>query len=582
MPITGASRVVQALKEGGVRCVFGLPGTQTVELFEALRRNGVRTVVTTNELSAAFMAGGWARVTGEPGVILTIQGPGLTWALTGVAEARLDSVPLVHIAGVADGPRARRFRQQGIAQGAIVAPLVKGVVDADSHADPGAAMTEALVLARSGEPGPVMVEISSATLSRETDAPALQRLPAQNRDRTSLDGLCTRVQNARRPVFMVGQGTTRYADRLRTLIEQIHSPLLTSPAARGVVPEDHPLNFGFDPLAVGVANVNALIESSDLVVVLGCKLAHTSTGGFALKLPPDRLIHVDTSDDVLGANYPASLQIVADAGEALDALLRCRPARSAWTSEEITTWRSRLTHRIAAPHEPRVAGTSAGDPQSFFASLRKALPTDAILALDSGLHQIMARRYYTVLAPLGLILPTDFQSMGFGISTAIGARLANPHRAVVALVGDGGFAMTGLELLTAIRERITLIVIVFVDGSLGQIRMQQLEAYGASHAVSLENPDFSLFAAAVGARHLLVGDDDLEEVVATALENSGVTIVEVPVGDTFRIRRMAAFARARETTRRVASPHAFRLFRDVLKRVSRIVGLAPLLMLGSF
>src|ERR1700704_4710562 len=142
---TGASRIVEALQQGGVRCVFGLPGTQTVDLFEALRISGLRTVIATNEMSAAFMAGGWARVTSEPGILLTISGPGFTWALTGLAEARLDSVPILHIVGTPTGsPNGRYFRQQELPLASIAAPLVKAVIEADLYSDPGAAVFDGL------------------------------------------------------------------------------------------------------------------------------------------------------------------------------------------------------------------------------------------------------------------------------------------------------------------------------------------------------------------------------------------------------------------------------------------------------
>jgi acetolactate synthase-1/2/3 large subunit len=155
--------------------------------------------------------------------------------------------------------------------------------------------------------------------------------------------------------------------------------------------------------------------------------------------------------------------------------------------------------------------------------------------------------------------------MGFAIPTAIGARLATPDRVVVALVGDGGFAMTALELLSAVREGTSLVVIVFVDGAFGQIRMQQLMDYGASHGVELENPDFNLLAAAVGARHEWVGDS-VETVVRAALARGGVTVLEVPVKDTLSIRRTATLARAREATRRATVPRVFRLLKKVFRK----------------
>jgi len=549
--------------------VFGLPGTQTVELFEALRQSGLLTVIATNEMGAAFMAGGWARITGDPGVLLTISGPGFTWALTGLAEARLDSVPLLHIVGTPTGsPNGRYFRQQELPLASIAAPLVKGVIEADLYSDPGAAVLDGLLLARSGEPGPVLLQVSSATLGRELSAGAAAVARSSMVERTDLTAVVARVRRAHRPVFIVGQATHRYAKQLRTLVEHVNAPLLTTPSARGVLPENHPLSFGFDPFAGSVRDVNELLESCDLVLAIGCKLSHSDTNGFELKLPTDRLVHLDASAEVIGANYPASLGVVGDAGELFEELLISLPPRSAWTEQELETWRGRAAGGTSDSPEPRIAGTQAGDARSFFESLRRALPPDAMLVLDSGLHQILARRYYRVLAPLGLIMPTDLQSMGFAIPTAIGARMAAPDRPVVALVGDGGFAMTALELVSAVREGIDLVVIVFVDGAFGQIRMQQLASYGKDYAVSLQNPDISLLAAAVGARHELIADGDVgvEGVIANVLQRAGVTVIEVAVGDSFAIRRSAVVARAREGTRRAAGPRVVRFFSRLFRK----------------
>jgi acetolactate synthase-1/2/3 large subunit len=227
---TAAARIVEALRQGSVRCVFGLPGTQTLELFEALRRSGLRTVVPTNELSAAFMAGGWARVTGVPGVLLTIPGPGFTWALTGLAEARLDSIPLLHITGApAAAPIGRRFRQQELDQAAIASPMVKGVIEADLHSDPAAAVFQGLLLAGSGEPGPVLLQLSSIMLGQEHIGPALTALPSPVADPEPLRLVCDRLHRARRPVLFVGQGTNKYSQQLRALVERMNVPLLTTP-----------------------------------------------------------------------------------------------------------------------------------------------------------------------------------------------------------------------------------------------------------------------------------------------------------------------------------------------------------------
>jgi acetolactate synthase-1/2/3 large subunit len=206
----------------------------------------------------------------------------------------------------------------------------------------------------------------------------------------------------------------------------------------------------------------------------------------------------------------------------------------------------------------------------FFEQLREALPRDAIVVTDAGLHQMMLRRYFDVLAPRGLIVPSDFQSMGFGLPAAIGARLASPGRRVIAIVGDGGFAMSGMELLTAVRENIPLTAVVFADGVLNHIRLSQLQRWGASANVTLLNPDFRRFAEAVGARYTKYTGNrsDLDQ----AVEGAGVSLVEVPLADSaaFHAARAAGLVRGliRRTTgaSRAGLRHRTKLLSGILNR----------------
>ena len=282
-------------------------------------------------------------------------------------------------------------------------------------------------------------------------------------------------------------------------------------------------------------------------------------------MPADRLAQVDTSAAVIGANYPVSLGVVADAGMVLQRLTATGTARAAWDPAEISARRERIRQKPAFALEPRVAGVPDRTAVGFFRALRRALPDDAVLVLDSGLHQIMARRHFEVRSERGLLMPTDLQSMGFAIPTAIGARLAAPARPVVALVGDGGFSMNGLELQTAVREGLSLTVIVFVDGQLGQIRLQQLQEYGTAHSVGLANPDFQLLAEALGVRHELVGEN-AESVIRSAIAHPGITLIEVPVGDAAAIPRTAAAARMRGMVRRAAGPRLLGVLKRLLGR----------------
>jgi len=556
---------VEALSDAGVSCVFGIPGTQIIELFEALRLSEIRTVLAASEMGAAFMAAAWGRFTGIPGVLITMPGPGFTCALTGLAEARLDSVPLLHITVSAPvSPLGRQFLQQEVSQSLIASHLTKAVINIDGDSDPHAAVSRALRIAASGEPGPVLVQALPKALGEHEWVDEIETHTVADSGSVQLAAVREKVTAARRPVFFVGTGALRSADMLRAAAEALGAPVLTTPSARGIISDNHPLQLGFDPVKENLGEVNSLLGSADLIIVLGAKLGHNGTSGFNLNLPPDRLIQVDTDSQVIGANYPVSLGVVSDAGAVLAALLNPSLPKSSWQESELLDRRTRI--KVSSDQaEPRVGGSETRDGKGFFAGLRSALPPHAVLVLDSGLHQILARRYYKVLRPGGLVFPADLQSMGFGVPSAIGASIGAPERPVIAIVGDGGFAMTGLEVLTAVRERVRLILIVFVDGTLGQIRLHQLANYGASHAVKLLNPDFAALSAAVGAHYALVGDDAIQ-VIRDALENEGVTVIEVPVGDSMNTRRVAAVARARETVRRAVGTRLIDLVRRLFGR----------------
>ena len=535
--MTGAERLCRALETLGVETVFGLPGTQNVALFEALRKSRLRTIVATHELGASFMANGYARASGRPGVLLTIPGPGFTYALTGLAEAFLDSVPVLSIVGGPAEAPGRRFQLQALDQRAVVAPLVKRVFDLESADGIEATLVEAHAVCQAGEPGPVVVQVSPRILPEEGAAPSAVS-GAQPSRAPSVDEIALRLSGARRVVLYVGQGANGAASELLKLVETLRAPLVTTTSGRGVVPESHPWVLCFDRGSVQV--LNELVESADLVLALGCKFSHNGAHGFRLRLAPDRLIHVDASEAVLGANYDASLTLAADVPSVITALLdRClslgRSVGSGFAEEEVDQWKRRITDAAPRGEETTIRGARPASIEGFFAALRRAMPAESCLVLDSGRHQMMARRYFRVLRPRGLILPTDLQAMGFALPAAIGARLAREDRPVVALLGDGGFAMSGLELLTAVRERIPLTVIVFNDGLYSAISRQQLGAYGHLHGTELQNPDFRRFAESVGARYVRLAGD-VETNLSRVIGGSEVWIVEVMLRESMGVR----------------------------------------------
>jgi acetolactate synthase-1/2/3 large subunit len=413
--------------------------------------------------------------------------------------------------------------------------MVKSVFGVSELAQLDETICMAFETARSGEPGPVVVQLG-APADRPESIP--DTAPANAAAARAVWG---RIHQARKPVLFLGQGCTGSAAVIRAYVERTATPVFTTASGRGVIPEHSPWCLGYDSLRGSTQELNALLRETDLVIAVGARLAFNGTAGFGITLPPEQLVHIDASAANLNAVYPAS-NVVALQVAAFFALAESTTSpRTAWTQDSLAPWRLRIRTVQAADPEPTIAGQS---PEQFFGRLRAALPDDALVVTDSGLHQVMARRYFEVREVHGLLLPTDLQSMGFALPSAIAAKLAVPSRQVVALVGDGGALMSGLELAIAVRERLPLTVIVFNDGYLNQIRMQQLVDSGREHGVTLPAISFKGLADATGADYI-AGSSPIEECIDKAARGTGVTLIDVPVTDGVSVLSAAARGRGK-------------------------------------
>ena len=554
--MTSAVTLVSTLRALGASAVVGLPGTQTHSLFEALRAEGLRTVVPTHELAAGFVAGGIARVSGKPGVLLTIPGPGFAYAVAAIAEARLDSVPLIHVCPQPPLGPGKRFRLQETDQVGVARALYKDVVEIERPEDVPSAVRRAWRHALAGEPGPVLLHLRPGVA--DVEAPAAVGPPVNPPDRevsTDVSSLAL-LERAERVVILAGQGARGAGERLAALAERLGAVVLTTTAGRGTIPEDHPRVVVVD--ARSVEPVNSLLADAEAVLVLGAKLSHNGCWGFRLALPLDRTVHVDASAEILRANYDVRHAVHGDVAGFVDDLLERLPSvmHPGWDPVRIERVRHELADTGLVRGEPRIAGAPGGSAEGFFAQLRAALARDAILTTDSGMHQTLTRRHYRVLGSCGLLVPTDLQSMGFAIPTAIGAKLAAPGRQVAAIVGDGGFLMSGMELATAVRERLAIAVFVFVDGHYGLIRQGQIRGAGRAHGVDLPAIDLEAISSGLGAAYVRY-EGQMSALVESAVTRDGPTVVEVSVGDSDAMRRAVWKGAARS----VARPWVRRLLR---------------------
>ena len=476
------------------------------------------------------MANGYARARGRPGVVCTIPGPGFTYALTGLAEALLDSAPVVHVVSAPASRPDGGYALQAGAQSEIAAPLVKQVVTVESNDELEQSLVDAFATATGGEPGPVVVQVPERLMrapapSRGGMTPA--RAPAAAA--ADVDTIADRLAAARRPLLLCGQGAADAASLVEQLAEALRVPVVTTTSGRGVLSERHPLSLPFDSLSVPPSLANELTAAADLVIAVGVKFSPNATFGSSLRLPAERLVRVDTSREALANGYPAAVAVEADAGDFLEALWSRLGGRGAseWTEDSVEESRRRLATSQPRPAEPRLAGM---EPSAVFGALRRSLPDTGVVTTDSGFHQYLVRRHLDVLAPRTLLVPTDFQSMGFGLPAAIGVAVAT-GRTTVAVIGDGGFAISGLELATAVHNQVPLVLLVLVDRYFGLIRRHQLKRTGHESGVELPAIDVALVAAAVGATHRRLDSGNLDTIFADALASGGVTVIEVPVED---------------------------------------------------
>ena len=542
--MNGAERICATLVDLGVVVVFGLPGSQNVVLYEALRRSGVRSVTASDEGAAAFMAAGYARASGRVGVLTTIPGPGFLYALPGITEARDDSAALLWLT-LRQPPDVQAFPLQRIDQADVARSLVKHCHFIERPEDLAPVLHLAARQAASGEPGPVLVEVDTALLTQ--DAPTTES-PA---DEVDIPGVTSevleRLRLARRPLLWVGQGAQGSFRALRNLVHRWRVPVCSTCSGRGVVPDDDPHALVAD-LSFGVpAWLDQAIGSADLVLVLGCKFTHNGSAGGRLHLPAEKLVRIDTSAAVLAANYPAQFQVCARIEDFIASVMSAELAESAWTASEIAALRAlSIEDRAKAfDHQPAIVAPDIPDLHALFDTIASAFGPDVVYTTDAGLHQALVRRYAHVNSAGGLLCPSDFQSMGFGLPGAIGAGLARPGATVVACVGDGALALSLGELMTATREGVDIVVVVFNDGAYGLIQRQQLMTFGYEHATSLLNPDFSVLAQAIGCGYFSVANDGAAAFQAAAASR-GLRLIEVECTSPTSLRRNAFKSAMRE------------------------------------
>ncbi len=528
---TGGQAAAKALVEVGVRCVFGIPGVREIELFDALVASGIEVTLVTHEHSAAVMADAYFRSTGMLGAFAVTSGPGVTNALTGIAEARADSVPVLGL--VTSMEESVRFGSiHEMDQEAVLKDIAKAVFRPCSPADIHSVVKRAALCSKNGEPGPVIIEFPPDWLwtSARGNSPVVGEgqnppTPIEN----GMDEIVARLKRSQAIGIYAGAGAMDAHENLLTLAEILQAPVSTTISGRGVIPEDHPLSVGCGFGSSGPRVARRTFRNVHTLLAVGCRFSQAATGSYGFKMPPE-LIHIDSSPRVIGAQYPATASLVCNAGDALKSLvLRLSDYPRPIKTELLNTIRSSKESREREVlNSPLQKGKV--HPARLLRVLRRFLPHDAILTTDSGCHQFWTLSDFPVLGPRTFLSPTDFQTMGYGLPAAIAAKIALPERTVACVIGDGGFLMEGMELLTAASRGISLLVVILRDGHLGFIRENQLRLYGRAVATELSLPSINTLAEALGVGYLKISQDaELESVLSQANSMRGPVIAEACV-----------------------------------------------------
>ncbi len=528
MKVYGAELVVRALEDEGVRWVFGIPGTHNIELYDALERSRVEPVLVTDERSAAFLADGISRTSDQIGVLNVVPGAGVTHAASGVAEAYMDCVPMVILACGIRTDTGHAFQLHDIDQLAVLAPITKGtfqVIEPD-HIYPF--VRRAFAMARSGCPGPVVVEIPANFYFVRQKIEAIRYVPprwgAREADEELLDRAAKVLAQAQRPALYAGWGARGAIPELRELAERLSAPVCTTFQGKGVFPENHPLWVwnGFGAMAPRWAR--QVIDRCDAMLAIGCRFGEVATGSYGLR-PPARLVHVDIDPKVPGRNYRAEVAIEGDARQVLSGLLERlerRMADPALEAEIAAGHAKEVRRRRRHRSEDRVS------PGELMAALQRHTGDDTVYTTDSGNGTFLAAELLRLDRPSCCIGPVDYSCMGYAVPAAIGAKLANRHRDVVALAGDGALLMTGLELITASNRSTAPLVCVLRDGDLGQIAQFLRTSFNRDTCSVLPPYRLEALAAATGCWFLKVNhENDLDSVVreAVSMTRSGFPVV---------------------------------------------------------
>lgn len=540
MALNGAQLIVKLLERQGIDIIWGIPGGATLPLYDALCQSHIRHILTRHEQGAAFMAQGWARATGRAAVCMATSGPGSTNLVTALADAHLDSIPLVAITGQVPTSLIGTDAFQEVDTYGLTIPVTKHNFLVRSAEDLLNVIPEAFRIAESGRPGPVVIDIPKDVQTRP--AP-LEKYPEpgtlekqQFQDQEQLARMAEMINCAQRPLFYVGGGViaSNAAGLVHRTAEKNNIPVVSTLMGLGTMPHDHPLYLGMLGMH-GTPFANQAMASADLIIALGIRFDDRATGKIEAFCRDAAIIHVDVDESEIDKLKNASLGICADAATVLEGLypLVARAGRRSW-HQYIDALKSKVPTWVDYIDNPT-------HPAGIIRYIGSRAPENTVVATDVGQHQMWTAQAYPVRHPRSLLMSGGLGTMGFGMPAAMGAAFAAPESKVVCITGDGSFLMNIQELATLAEQNLNLTIFVMDNGHLGLVRQQQELFYANNIFASkfTRSPDFIAIAKGFGIRTWNGGiNGENRDAIDQALGFKGPSLVHIPIDETTNVYPM--------------------------------------------
>jgi acetolactate synthase-1/2/3 large subunit len=541
--MSGAKALIKSLERQNVDAMFGILGGAVLPIYDLLCKSTIRHVLCRHEQGAAHAADGYARASGKAGVCMATSGPGATNLVTGIANAYMDSAPVIALTGQVPtgGVNTSYMIGRDAFQEAdiigITTPITKHNFQLRTAAEIPKCIKTAFYIATTGRPGPVLIDFPKNVQTEVADIDFSNGIqirgykPTTNPHPLQIRKAAELLAEAERPVILAGGGviTADASPELLQTAELLLAPVATTFMGKGSFPETHPLSLG----SIGMHGnpvANKLLCEADVMLAVGTRFSDRATGNLDSFCAPTKKIQIDIDTAEIGKNIDVDIPIVADAKKALTALNE-RLAKQL-KKKAGTAWTKRVKETKAQLNPPAKAGSKELKPKALLQELRKLLPEKAIVTTEVGQNQMWAALYFNALKPRTFISSGGLGTMGFGFPASIGAKVACPDRPVVDIAGDGSFRMTEQELGTSVTEDIPVIVIVLNNSVLGMVaQWQRMFFKGRYSAVKLGSiPDFVKLAEAYGAQGLRARSiPEFTKAVKTALKSDVTTVIDVPI-----------------------------------------------------